>query len=236
MFLNCSEKVTICFIAIFFSLLIVGGIGFLPIFFCRSSTRYTAEEAKEENPDWVTVYGNLYNLAAYESQHPGGADTIRAYRGEDASNRFPRLPMGWMPEYCMNSNKTDYIKANFITPECVLSTEETEEDPFCHVNTAGLDSVRNLLSDYREGVVVVPQWDLGKEEQQWIRIDKNIYNVTQYVDSLRDPATRRIVTSPSHPNALLNENLHLVLVNKLNQDATSVFYDVFQDDAQAYME
>lgn len=223
-------------IAILFSLLVVGGIGFLPIFFCRSSTRFTADEAKKENPAWVSVYGGLYNLGAFESKHPGGAQTIRDYRGKDASKLFPRLPIGWLPEYCMNGNKTNYIKANFIEPVCDFTTEDLEDNPFCHVNQAGLDGVRRLLSDYREAVLVVPQWDLGKDEQQWIRIDKNIYNVTQYIDSLRDPATRRIDRSPDHPNALINQNLHLVIVNKLNQDATSVFYDVFQDDAQSYME
>lgn len=181
------------------------------------------------------MYGNLYNLGAFETRHPGGAETIRDYHGKDASHRFPRLPMGWLPDECMNTNKTEYIKATFIEPVCDLSTDELEENTFCHTNQAGLDSVRRLLSDYREGALVVPQWELGKDEQQWIRIDKNIYNVTQYVDSIRDPATRRINTSPDHPNALLNQQLHLVLVNKLNQDATSVFYDVFQDDAQLYM-
>ncbi len=224
------EKVTICIMALALSAFVVGGIGFLPIYFCRSSTRYTAEELQHRDEAWTSLYGRIYIFDS-TFRHPGGNDgTMKQLIQKDASKLFPRAPLTALPNYCLDAEKSKYI-ARFQQPKCDLTEEDVSEGAYCHDSIVGLQTSYAIFDPWLDGQVVIPRWELEEEmDMQYLLIKNKIYNVTQYINGLRDPHTYRIDKSPDHPNAYLAKSLHLAIVNKVNQDATQVFYDVFEND------
>lgn len=224
------EKITICIIALALSAFVVGGIGFLPIYFCRSSTKYTATELQKREASWTSLYGRIY-IFDKTFRHPGGNEgTMDRYIKKDASSLFPRAPLTTLPNFCLNMDKSEYI-AQFNQPVCDLTEEEVLEGAYCHGSVVGVQTSYNTFEPWLDGQVVIPRWELEEdEEMQFVLIDNKIYNVTQYINALRDPQTNRLDKDPNHPNAYLSESLHLTIVNKVNQDATQVFYDVFEND------
>ena len=224
------EKVTICITALALSAFVVGGIGFLPIYFCRSSTKYTSTELQKRDESWTSLYGRIY-IFDKTFRHPGGNEgTVDRYIKKDASPLFPRPPLTAMPSFCLNMNKSEYI-AQFNQPTCELTEEDVLEGAYCHDSIVGVQTSYAKFEPWLDGQVVIPRWELEEEkEMQFVLINNQIYNVTQYINALRDPQTNRLDKDPNHPNAYLSESLHLTIVNKVNQDATQVFYDVFKND------
>jgi len=213
------------------SLIVVGGIGFLPIYFCRASTLYTKEELQDVSGEsWLTIYGKVYEVGEYRTSHPGGMEAIDALIGNDATAMFPRTPPMSLPAFCLVTTKITYFE-NHQIPVCSdLTTEDYSRGAICHPYLVGKRNVDNKFHRYKKGDVVIPDWELGKDGMQWIRIENDIYNVTQYVDGLRHNRTNLVIEDPSHPNAYLLEALHLMVVHKLNQDATQVYRDLFPTD------
>jgi len=210
-----------------FSLAVVGGIGFLPVWFCRSSDRYTAEELQKKDNGWTTLFGQVYDFD--KLPHPEGINGTRGtklMKGKDATKLFPRVPIGLLPQYCKNSNKLAKGYYNdLVTPNCSqLTPENITAGLHCHTRVIGKQSADNAFKKYRQGTVVMPTWDLASRQgMEWIRIGKSIYNVTEYINALRDPETLAIDTGSDHPHAYLNEKLHQIVVNKRAQDATDLF-------------
>ena len=225
-----SEKVTICILCVMLSLFIVGGIGFLPIYFCQASTLYTTEQLDQVvGEEFITLYGKIYDVSDFGKRHPGGPQAIANFVGEDATSLFPRTPPSQLPAFCLDLSKTEYLTQH-QTPECDIPEEYLAKGAVCHDSLVGKGSVDNRFKTLKKGDIVMPDSAIGADDMQWIVIDKNIYNVTQYVDGLRHNRTNVISTDPSHPNAYLLEALHLMIVHKLNQDATAVYNDVFSND------
>jgi hypothetical protein len=151
---------------------------------------------------------------------------------------FPRTPVGNLPTFCLDPSKTAYLESH-KTPLCPeLTNEWKAEGAQCHTQFVGKRHADMKFSGYKEGDMVIPDWRLMEQtDMQWIMVNKNIYNVTQYVDGLRHNRTNVIEEEPSHPNAYLMEALHLMVVHKLNQDATQVYNDLFKGsgDYQLYV-
>ena len=182
---NRSEKVLLCMLMLLASAMVVGGIGFLPLYFCRNSGVYTKEDIwQQEGAAWVTIFGKVYEMNKYIDSHLGGRDGILKFLGSDASKLFPRLPAGQLPSFCLNLDKGEYYTQNSL-PTC---TELTDVDMAtnvpCHDSIVGLKEVRSKMKDYRKGELVIPKWQLGDDGMQWIQVGKSIYNVTQYVNGL----------------------------------------------------
>lgn len=224
------EKVTICIIALALSAFVVGGIGFLPIYFCRSGTKYTTAELQKRDDRWTSVFGRIY-IFDNTFRHPGGNEgAIDRYTRKDASSLFPRAPLTALPNFCFDMEKSEYI-AQFNQAHCDLTEEALLEGAYCHDSIVGVQTSYATFEPWWDGQVVIPRWELeDDQEMQFVLINNKIYNVTQYINALRDPQTNRLNKDPRHPNAYLQEALHLTIVNKVNQDATKVFYDVFKND------
>jgi len=49
-----------------------------------------SELSKHNKPNdcWVTIRGNVYDVTSYLDEHPGGADLILNYCGEDATSAY----------------------------------------------------------------------------------------------------------------------------------------------------
>ena len=215
-------------IALLTSAAMVGGIGFLPIYFCRPSGLYTYQEIwKQQGEAWTTMFGTIYDMADYIDHHPGGRQGILDFLGNDASKLFPRLPPNQLPAFCLDITKTEYLSEN-QEPVCTLLDEiDRLTGVPCHDWLVGKREVQKYFEPYQTAKLVIPTWELGKNGMQWITIDKNIYNVTQYVDGLRHNKTGVINEDPAGPNAYLYKSLHLLIVNALNQDATELYHDLF---------
>jgi hypothetical protein len=164
----------------------VGGIGFLPIYFCRQSDLYTQEEIwKQQGEAWITIFGKIYNMDSYVNRHPGGRDGILDFLGNDATKLFPRTPPNQLPAFCLDTSKTEYLSEH-QTPHCPLITDlDKLTDVPCHDWVVGKRTVEDQFRSYREADLVIPNWQRGADGMRWLQIGKNIYNVTQYVDGLR---------------------------------------------------
>lgn len=63
------------------------------------------------------------------------------------------------------------------------------------------------------------QDDLMGTDMHWVMIDGRIYNVTQYVESLKNPLSLKI--EKDSENAYLHPSLTTLIVHKLYEDAVS---------------
>lgn len=182
---NEREKVVLCLIMFLSSALVVGGIGFLPIYFCRNSDVYSKEEIWQQHGEsWIVMFGKIYDMKRYVDRHLGGRDGIIQFLGNDATKLFPRLPPVQLPNFCLNLKKGQYFTDN-RDPVCTEFTDlDTVTNLRCHDSLVGLGVVRKYMEDYKTGDLVIPRWQLGNNGMQWIRVGKSIYNVTQYVNGL----------------------------------------------------
>jgi len=51
---------------------------------------FTLEDVEAEG--YIIVEGNVYDLTAFEDDHPGGADVLRYFKGKDATEKFKSIP------------------------------------------------------------------------------------------------------------------------------------------------
>ena len=149
--------------------------------------------------------------------------------GDDATGMFPRTPPASLPAFCLDLAKSSYLSTH-TTPYCEIDADDYAKGAVCHNRLVGKRNVDNTFRGYKTGDVVIPDWSLGDDGMQWIMVGKSIYNVTQYVDGLRHNRTNVVIEDPGHPNAYLMEALHLMIVHKLNQDATQVYNDLFDTE------
>jgi chitin synthase len=62
----------------------------------------------------------------------------------------------------------------------------------------------------------------------WVSIHDKVYNVTDYINSIRNEQTKQI--EKDHPLAYLEQKLNNLVINKLNEDATELFVSLFPDN------
>lgn len=167
------------------SAIVVGGIGFLPIYFCRNSGLYTKEDIwQQKGKAWVVIFGKVYDMKNFIDRHVGGREGVLQFLGNDATKLFPRIPAVQLPSLCLNLNKGQFFTDN-SEPVCAEFTNlDIVTNLPCHDSIVGLREVRNRMKDYKTGDLVIPRWQLGDNGMQWIRVGKSIYNVTQYVNGL----------------------------------------------------
>lgn len=132
------------------SAMVVGGIGFLPIYFCQNSGVYSKEDIwKQKGAAWVTIFGKVYDMNKFIDSHVGGRDGIRRFLGDDASTLFPRLPAVQLPSYCLNLDKGDYFTQNAI-PTCTeLTGLDVATNVPCHSQLPATTKRRKWTSTRR---------------------------------------------------------------------------------------
>jgi len=179
------EKVAICLIVFFISAAIVGGIGFLPIFLCRSSDQFTQREINNQRGKaWVTIFGTIYDVRNYIKRHPGGSQQISDFLGQDASDLFPRPPPSALPTFCLDTAKNSSLASEVSCPN--LADREDGDKLLCHTSMVGPEGVRAVMKGYRTADMVVAPWKLGEdEEMSYVVLDSSIYDVSGYIDGLR---------------------------------------------------
>jgi len=218
----------------------VGGIGFLPVYFCRDKPsqnytpgkKYTQEEiGKRLGETWITIFGKIYDMGGFIKKHPGGQQAILDFLNNDASRIFPRVPPTNLPDFCLNTDKTDYL-ATHKTPICSeMTIKDTLVDKIpCHVSVTSVSAVYNKFKKDKVGDLVVPRRDLDTRGMLHIIIDLVVYNITQYLDGLIDNATGIMDLDLDHPAAYLLPELHQFIMMGRNADATSAYYRSFGTD------
>jgi len=219
------EKVAIFTIMMMFSAGFIGISGVVPMFLCRETTVFTMDEIQARNraEDWTVIFGAIYDIKDYANAHPGG-DQIRDLIAKDASKVFPRRPAGSLPSACINREKE-------------LSREATCDDfdevdqlvkLHCH-SSVGFRGIDKAMGDYEKGVFAHRIQSLKNDEHtEWLTIFDRVYNVTKYINSIKDDVTGEIDVESE--NAYLSDDLNSLLVNKRGQDATLVYEALYEDD------
>ncbi|GAX11544.1 chitin synthase [Fistulifera solaris] len=225
------EKVLLCMLMFLSSAMVVGGIGFLPIYFCRNNGVYSKEDIwQQQGEAWITIFGMVYDMDTFIDSHVGGRDGILQFLGGDASKLFPRLPAARLPSFCLNFDKGEYFTQH-SSPNCTELTDlDIVTDVPCHDSLVGVRDVRNRMQDYKIGNLVIPGWRLGDDGMQWIRIGSSIYNVTQYVNGLINNKTQEFDFDEQNPNAFLSSPLHRLVTIRLNSDVTSIYNQLFSTE------
>mmetsp|Transcript_10251 Transcript_10251/g.29218 ORF Transcript_10251/g.29218 Transcript_10251/m.29218 type:complete len:2089 (+) Transcript_10251:609-6875(+) len=226
------EKATIVFIFLLVSVLIVGGMAFLPIYLCQEDELHTLDDVRDEGNEMVAVFGKAYNVGGYIDKHPGGSENIRYIIGQDASRIFPRLPTGNLPEMCLN---LDNPKSLNLVPSCdELTQVDKLRDVRCHLELVGMTAIRDKMQHYLAGDLVYKDYHFNENgflgDREYILIDSSVYDVTTYLSALKDNTTGVISQDSDHPGAYLVNSLHSLIINKVNEDATELFNDVFTND------
>lgn len=223
------EKVSIFMIMMFFSACFIGVSGVIPMVLCRETTVFTADEirARSRVEDWTVIFGTIYDIKEYVNVHPGGEDSMKQFIGKDASKVFPRRPPGRLPSQCINGEKEELASRD---PTC---DEFDDVDRLvnlqCHTSSVGFRGINKALGEYERGVLAHRPSNLEFDvHTEWLIIYNRVYNVTRYIDSLKDEVTGKI--DPESDNAYLNDDLNSLILNKRGQDATAVYEALYDDD------
>lgn len=221
------EKIAICFIMLGTSALFVGGFGVLPLIICEEETIYTWEDIWAQNNEaWTVIHGTIYDMENLIHKHPGGIDNILAFLGKDASKLFPRPAPATLPPACLNPEKFKDHTRNSTIPEC---THFTKEDVLagltCHDFAAGINGTRKYLDPYKRGILAFSGAELDHAHGNWIVIYDRVYNVTDYVNAVKNELS--FLIEEDHENAFLAPTLNSMILNKLNQDATELYETLF---------
>ncbi|KAL3823052.1 hypothetical protein ACHAXA_005240 [Cyclostephanos tholiformis] len=226
------EKVAICFCVFMASVFFVGAFGFVPILLCRERTVYTLWDVQERvDENWIVLNGYVYDVTGLFDRHPTGPAGVEAFLHDDAGRMFPRLPPAALPDYCVNSAKIAATEELQTTkPVCSGFTEEDLKNGLpCHDFVAGINATAKYMGEFEKGVQAHDEEKLiDSAFTFWVSIHDRVYNVTEYVNSIRNEQTKQI--EKDHPLAYLEQKLNNLVINKLNEDATELFVSLFPDD------
>jgi chitin synthase len=228
------EKVAICFCVFLASAFFVGIFGFVPVLLCRERTVYTLGNVQERtNEDWIVLHGFVYDVGGLFERHPTGPQGIEAFLHDDASRMFPRMPPALLPDMCLNKAKFEESEAlQSKEPSCEDFTPEDLKNGLpCHTFVTGTNATAKYMGEFEKGVLAHDGAVLLESPFTfWVSIHDRVYNVTKYVNDIRNEQTKQI--EKDHPNAYLEPTLNNLVINKLNEDATELFLSVYPDDRQ----
>ena len=226
------EKVAICFCVFVASVFFVGAFGFIPILLCRERTVYTLPDVQERvDENWIVLNGYVYDVTGLFDRHPTGPAGIEAFLHDDASRLFPRLPPAVLPDYCVNPSKFENnAELQSTVPVCSDFTGEDLKNGLpCHDFVAGINATAKYMGEFEKGVRAHDEQELiNSAFTFWVSIKDRVYNVTEYVNNIRNEQTKQI--EKDHPHAYLEQKLNNLVINKLNEDATELFDSLFPDD------
>ena len=191
---------------------------------CRTDDSWGTQEVHSLDAEvgLIAIFGRIYDMKKFIHQHPGGVQGVARYLGSDASHLFARAPPITLPEACLDLTKTNYLNQH-ANPECPLA-----DDNACHRSYPSLGLLDVAMRPFHRGFLTLRANDF-QDGMQWIQIHNKIYNVTQYLDGLRENVDQ-LSDGPNHPNAFLFAPLHRFVVNFANQDGTEVFDKYFRRD------
>jgi len=221
------EKVAIFVIMMLSSAAFIGVSGVVPMFLCRETEVFTMDEIQARNraEDWTVIFGVIFDMKEYINVHPGG-DQINQVIGKDASKYFPRRPVGKLPSVCLN-NAVELS----TTPECDEFDDLDKRVSHCHTSAVGYSGIDKSFGNYERGTLAHRVTDLkNRPDTEWIMVYNRIYNVTRYIDGLKDKDTGKI--DASSDNAYLSKDLTSLLINKRGQDASMIYEALFSNDIQ----
>mmetsp|Transcript_30598 Transcript_30598/g.58666 ORF Transcript_30598/g.58666 Transcript_30598/m.58666 type:complete len:1184 (-) Transcript_30598:72-3623(-) len=226
------EKVAICFCVFCVSGFFVGIFGFVPVLLCRERTVYTLPDVQARlNENWIVVNGNVYDVTGLFDRHPTGPQGVQAFVNDDASRMFPRVPPALLPSYCINQAKIeDNSDLQSTQPVCKDMTEEDKKMGIpCHTFVTGMNATSKYLGEFEQGILAHDGAVLlASPFTFWVSIHDRVYNVTEYINNIRNEQTKQI--EKDHPEAYLEPTLNNLVINKLNEDATELFLSVYPDD------
>ena len=98
----------------------------------------------------------------------------------------------------------------------------------CH-RPVGFSGLNRVLGDYERGILSHRLPDLKNDmHTDFVTIYGRVYNVTSYLESIKDEESRKI--DPDSENAYLSDDLNSLIINKRGSDATFVYDALFDDD------
>eukprot|EP00986_Skeletonema_menzelii_P010559 scaffold5178_cov141-Skeletonema_menzelii.AAC.6 len=193
-----------------------------------SSAAFIGDEIQARNraEDWTVIFGIIFDMKDYMDVHPGG-DQIQQVIGADASKYFPRRPVGRLPSVCTNSA----IELS-TTPECdEFDDLDKLVKSHCHTSSVGFSGINKSFGNFEKGTLAHRLTNLKNSvDTDWIMVYNRIYNVTRYIDGIKDEVTGEI--DAKSENAYLSKDLTSLLINKRGQDATKVYEALFSNDIQ----
>lgn len=206
------EKIAINCLIYIFSAIILFIFGVLPLLICPNDDIYTFRDINaQRNAAWIVVHGDILDMDGYFDKHPGGLDPLRDYLGQDASLFFKRPELSEVDPICLNEMSN--FLANNTMQRCesqsVLGDNINFDFRHCHSVT----TEDEVVSDLKVGELAFSYPDLEEPDAgQWVIIFDRVYNVTEYISNDQD---------------YLNENLDAIIKNKLKEDATEVYREVY---------
>jgi len=233
------EKVALFVIMVSCSVFFVGVFGFVPLLLCKEDTIFSMQDIwLQTGENWVVVHGSIYDVKDLIYRHPGGVDGIVDFLGKDASKVFPRAPPVQLPQKCLDMEKVDAYNLNvegpennFTNPTCASFSElDILLGITCHTFAAGSQGVNKFLGDFQRGELSHTTVGLNAEGIHWFAIYDRVYDVTNYVNGIRENTEPTVDGSDNvedNPSGYLTPTLNKVIMNSLGADATDLYEALF---------
>ena len=134
---------------------------------------------------WLAINGKIYAVSSYINSHPGGAQEIIKYCGQDATQAFATMDKARPKNHSQsaykllenyyigdlnaaglnNTNGTTNINSTTTTQTNNNTNTTNKPEPLNYTLTAALIAQHNTASDC------------------WVTANNNVYNVTSYINS-----------------------------------------------------
>ena len=222
----------------------------LPVAFSKEGT-YLSWPDIRASENLLAIHGKLYDIKDWideNIEHSGGVEGITRFLGYDASKLFPRDPPITLPEKCLDMQKVEAFGLNvkgpgnnFTNPTCPYFNDIDIALGIntCHTFATGYAGVKQYLGDFERGTVSYSTYQLNKFDFNWIIIYDRVYDVTKYVNAIREnfdldsainQAKGGSYSSADNKNnaaAWLTPTLNMVIMNGLRSNATDLYVALF---------
>jgi chitin synthase len=216
------EKVTFFIIFIMFSVLFIFIVTIVPKLLCNDEGVYTWKNIYKNKGGLMILNGKVLDAETYSYKHPGPSNIFKKYYGKDISDLFEK------PNYKVKS------EAFIIYPYLLnlfLEYKNNDTSKYCSLNYCHqLSNFTNTFNNYVIGDLIVTYAELKENKNtNWIVLYNKVYNISDYVLYGHPvyPSRFDYETKPKSMAYYLDERLNTTILNRLGQDATILFEELF---------
>lgn len=223
------EKITIFFIFVIMSAILIWFIHFLPKILCQTSDLYTWKDIydKGNSESWMVVNGKILDIKKYAKIHPSLINQFFTYSGTDVSYMFDTPD----PRDLSGSNLPSNIDIYLSLVDLFLEYKTNDTNRYCAQNYCHPYGSFNDNSSLIIGTLALSYSELlANTNQYWFVLYNVVYNVSDYYKYGHPvyPPKYDYETLPKEMAYYLDQRLNLTILSRCGNDATELFEQQFQ--------
>ena len=137
---------------------------------------------RQSSDCWLAIQGKIYDVTSYISSHPGGANEIIKYCGQDATQAFSSKDKNIPQDH--SSNAYNLLKNYYLGDLYVAAVNNnTINANNANTNTTNQPAATNQATTVSYPLTTALVAQHNQANDCWVTAGNNVYNVTSYIRS-----------------------------------------------------